>query len=148
MLTACCLISCCACYVCVCAQANLVELDCAQCEGPVGAGITLVFPLSAALATTPFKGEATTFTLPLTEGAGWLKDPQNTLKKWEPPSKCDMIQVLSRLSSVHILGDWTTWYETVALDNVQFYNIMSKYRSCGDASPVVSVVVLLVCCCR
>ena len=108
-----------------------MELDCAQCEGPVGAGIKLVFPLSAALATTPFKGEATTFTLPLTEGAGWLKDPQNTLKKWEAPSKCDMIQVLSRLSSVHILGDWTTWYETVALDNVQFYNTKSKWRVYG-----------------
>lgn len=117
-----------------------MELDCADCVGPVGSGITLVFPLSAAVASTPFKGEATTFTLNLHENAGWLKDPQNTLVKWAAPSKCDMIQVLSRLSSVKILGDWTKWYETVALDNVQFYNTKSgQIPVCAMSRPDASV---------
>lgn len=117
-----------------------MELDCAECVGPVGQGITLVFPLSKALASTPFKGEATAFTISLTEASGWLKDPQNTLRKWEPPSKCDLIQVLSRLSSVKILGDWTTWYETVALDNVQFYNTKSgQIPVCAMSRPDASI---------
>jgi hypothetical protein len=88
----------------------------------VGKGITLIFPLSTALQATPFSRDGTTFTLSLTEGAGWLKDPQNVLKKWTVPTRCDLLQVLSRLSSVDILGDWTTWYETMALDSVQIQN--------------------------
>jgi hypothetical protein len=88
----------------------------------VGKGITLVFPLSTALQTTPFSRDGASFSLSLTEGAGWLKDPQNVLQKWAAPSRCDLLQVLSRLSSMDILGDLTVWYETVALDNVQLLN--------------------------
>ena len=32
--------------------------------------------------------------------------------------------MLSALSSVTILGDWTTWYETVALDDVMLQTAM------------------------
>jgi hypothetical protein len=105
-----------------------VILQCASCVGPVTKGITLVYPISALL--QPFTGAPTRISLSLLETAGWLKDPQNTLKAWTAPTKCDMIQVLSRLSSVSILGDWTTWYESVAIDTVQFMNLKSKFYSC------------------
>lgn len=106
-------------------QAALVRLDCSSCKGPVGKGITLIYPLSAAIEASPFSREGTTFTLSLTENSGWLKDPQNVLKKWTVPTRCDLLQVLSRLSSIDILGDWTSWYETMALDNVQILNTNS-----------------------
>mmetsp|Transcript_779 Transcript_779/g.1293 ORF Transcript_779/g.1293 Transcript_779/m.1293 type:complete len:362 (-) Transcript_779:95-1180(-) len=103
-------------------DAHLVVLDCEDCVGPVGSGITLAYPLSTALAKQSFSGDAVTFTLSLHEKSGWVKDPQNSLKRWTTPSQCDLIQVLSRLSSVRILGDFTRWYESVAIDNVLFYN--------------------------
>lgn len=107
-------------------------MDCSSCKGPVGKGITLIFPLSTALRSTPFSKEGTLFSLSLTEGAGWLKDPQNVLKPWTTPTRCDMLQVLSRLSSLDILGDWTTWYETLALDNVQLQNsVAGKIPICA-----------------
>lgn len=54
---------------------------------------------------------------------GWLKDSHNSLvTEWSAPTQCDMIQVLSSISSLRILGDFTSWYETVALDNVLISN--------------------------
>lgn len=119
-------------------KANLVELDCRTCVGPVGPGITLVFPLRSY--PSAFKGDTTVFALELSENAGWLKDPQNVLLPWTTPSKCDMIQVLSRLSSLRILGDWTTWYETVALDNVQLSNTKERpIPVCAMVRPDASI---------
>ena len=46
------------------------------------------------------------------------KDPKNSLFAWPPPSQCDMIEVLSGLSGLRILGDLTDWYESIALDAV------------------------------
>jgi hypothetical protein len=101
-----------------------VILECATCTGPVSKGITLSYPISALKKS--FSGTPTRIVLSLVENAGWLKDPQNTLLQWKAPTKCDMIQVLSRLSSIRILGDWTQWYESVAIDTVQFVNLKSK----------------------
>ena len=92
--------------------------------GPVGKGLLIVMPLSS---VPHFSGDATTYTLTLLETKGWLKDPQNSLLNWPAPTQCDMIQVLSRLSAIRILGDFTTWYETVALDDVIMSNTQSKY---------------------
>lgn len=117
-------------------------MRCDECVGPVGPGITLAFPVSALTsqhAALPFTGAATVFTIPLTENAGWLKDPQNTIVKWSKPSKCDIIQVLSRLSSLRILGDWTQWMETVALDNVMIYNTKGQLPVCALGRPDASV---------
>lgn len=123
--------------------ANLIQLDCADCVGPVGTGITLVYPLSKALseASSSFKDGAMemSFSIELLETSGWLKDTQNTLKEWMPPSQCDIIQVLSRLSSVRILGDITRWYESVALDDVMFSNTASKIPVCAMIRPDASV---------
>lgn len=117
---------------------NLVEIECSECTGPVGKGVTLVFPV-ANMKTTSFNGDPARFVVPLQEDAGWLKDPQNSLKKWTKPTKCDIIQVLSRLSALRILGDWTAWYESVALDDVLLANTKGQLPICAMARPDASV---------
>lgn len=118
-----------------------MELECAACDGPVGKGITLAFPLSAltaVTATTSPSGDATVYMLPLLENAGWLKDSQNSLKAWTVPSQCDLILVLSRLSNFRILGDWTRWYESVGLDDVQILNTVGQLPRCANSMPDAS----------
>jgi hypothetical protein len=117
----------------------LVELTCDDCIGPVHKGITLKFPISASTAASAYKGDVTRFTLPLVEERGWIKDPQNSLLAWTKASKCDIIQVLSRLSSMKILGDWTTWYETIGLDDVQISNTKSKLPVCAMSKNDASI---------
>lgn len=120
---------------------GMIELECATCQGPVTTGITLQLPISAytALGGSTFSGDPMTFTVPLLEGKGWLKDPQNTLLDWEAASKCDVIQVLSRLSGLRILGDWTRWYEAVAIDDVQIYNTKGQLPICAQAKNDASI---------
>jgi hypothetical protein len=118
---------------------SLVELECSECAGPMRKGIKLVFPIRASLPGRTFKGATTQFSLSLLEGAGWLKDPQNALLNWSPPSQCDMIQVLARLSAVRILGDWTTWYESIALDNVRITNLKGQLPVCAISRPDASL---------
>jgi len=120
-------------------QTHIVELECAKCVGPVGPGILLAIPLSAMQAFKSFTGAPTVFTVSLLESAGWIKDPQNSLLPWTAPSQCDMIQVLSRLSAMRILGDWTPWYETVALDNVLVKNTKEHKPLCGMLRPDASI---------
>jgi len=117
----------------------LVEMLCSACQGPVTLGIKLIFPMSASTDAKNFNGATTQFKIPLLETAGWLQDPQNTLTKWTPPNKCDFIRVLSRLSSLRILGDWTTWYESVALDNVRFVNTVGQLPICAQDRPDASL---------
>ena len=118
---------------------SLVVLECAECPGPKRKGVKLVFPISASSTATTFSGITTDFTISLLEEAGWLKDPQNSLAKWEAPTKCDFIQVLSRLTAVRILGDWTTWYESVALDNVRILNTKGQLPYCSQLRPDASL---------
>lgn len=83
----------------------LVVLECNECKGPLKNGITLQWLVSAGSNPQSFLGETMEFEIPLLESSGWIKDPQNTLLPWTMPSKCDMIQVLSRLSvsiSIHL----------------------------------------------
>jgi len=94
---------------------NLVELECKTCA--TNSGVRLVRKMDSSL---QFNGKTKLFSLSLAETGGWLKDPKNTLKAWTTPSKCEMIEVLSSLTSVKILGDHTRWYESVSLDNVKF----------------------------
>lgn len=118
-----------------------VLLHCKDCTGPVYGGITLALPLGVLRKSHPslFKGTPTEVSIKLLESAGWLKDPQNTLKQWYTPSQCDVIQVLSRLSKIQILGDWTNWYESVALDNVMISNTKGQLPLCSMARPDASV---------
>jgi hypothetical protein len=105
-------------------------LECAECDGPVGKGITLGYSAAALAASPsgPFTGAPLRVTVPLKERRGWVKDSQNSLVPWGAASQCDLIQVLSRLSRVRVLGDWTAWYETVALDDFQVLNTQGTVR--------------------
>lgn len=120
-------------------ETSLVILECDECNGPLRKGIKLVFPISASTTAKAFNGDSTEFSIPLLENAGWLKDPQNALSKWTTPTQCDMIRVLSRLSSMRILGDWTTWYESVALDEVKITNLKGQLPYCSQLRPDASL---------
>jgi len=93
---------------------NIVEISCVKCN--MNDGINIGFPLSE---TKGFDGTSKSFALNMTESSGWLKDPKNSLLEWKVLTQCEFIEVLSGISSIRILGDFTTWYECVSLDNVQ-----------------------------
>ena len=101
-------------------NAHLVYLECAGCNS--NAGVRLGFPLKTS-GQYSFAGVDTTFEIPLDEKSGWVEDTKNTAVAWQAPTRCTMIQVLSGLSKVLILGDHTQWYESVGLDSVGFYQI-------------------------
>ena len=120
-----------------------VQLDCATCDGPVRKGISLCFSLGRLLASgygqSSTKGDPSmVFQLPLLEDAGWTKDSQNSLKTWSAPSRCDLILVLSRLSGVSILGDYTKSYESLGLDSVQISNTKNSLPRCANTMPDAS----------
>ncbi|KAF0700346.1 Aste57867_9159 [Aphanomyces stellatus] len=108
------------------ANAPLVILDCATCN--LNAGVRLAWPQAAS--TPLFTGAVQTFTIPLVETAGWLQDPKNTLLAWVPPTQCHLMEVLTKLSGLSILGDFTQRYETVALDAVVLQHGPGEPLSC------------------
>ena len=112
---------------------NLVELVCKECG--YNAGIRLAYRFSK----IHFSHKIANFKIELVETANWLKDPQDSLKPWSAPSRCEFIQVLSRLSGLRILGDITTWYETVALDNVILSNTKNIVPACAMGRPDAAV---------
>ena len=113
---------------------NLVEISCKTCS--VNAGEKIVFPLSA---TSGFNGATSSFTLALSETSGWLIDPKNTLTTaWLAPTKCNMIEILSGITELKILGDYTKWYESVSLDDVKLKTKNGKSGGvpiCGQGTP-------------
>lgn len=112
---------------------NLIELECKECGYKTG--ITLVYRFSK----IHFEHKIANFKIELVETTNWLKDPQDSLKQWTAPSKCEFIQVLSRLSGLRILGDITTWYETVAIDNVFLSNNKNNVPACAMVRPDASI---------
>jgi len=98
---------------------DLVVLECATCA--TNTGIRLVVRMANGVAGNAdayrtFDGKPKAFRVPLTESA-WLKDPKSTLELWQPPTQCEMFEVLSNLSAVRVLGDHTKWHESVSLDD-------------------------------
>mmetsp|Transcript_29089 Transcript_29089/g.34301 ORF Transcript_29089/g.34301 Transcript_29089/m.34301 type:complete len:410 (-) Transcript_29089:208-1437(-) len=112
---------------------HLIEIHCAKCN--TNRGVTIAFPLKK---TKSFSGAATKYSITLKENSGWIQDPKNTLKTWFTPTQCTMIEVLSGISSLKILGDFTKWYESVALDTVQIVNLKSKIPVCAQLTPDAS----------
>lgn len=104
---------------------NLVILECNTCNQ--NAGITLAMPLST---TFSYDGTTTQFSLPLNERQGWVKDPKNIILTWTAPTQCEMVSVLSALSSIRILGDFTRGIESVALDTVSLKHGQGIPRAC------------------
>lgn len=113
---------------------NLVEITCAKCS--INRGQTIGFPLDS---TAGFDGQTTSFSLVLSETSGWVKDPKNTLHQWKQITKCKFIEVLSGITSVRILGDFTRWHESISIDNVRFVAAKPKGRYhlpvCAQKSP-------------
>merc|ERR1711871_948477 len=75
--------------------------------------------VSGADAYRTFDGKPKAFSVPLTESA-WLKDPKSTIELWQPPTQCEMFEVLSNLSAVRVLGDHTKWHESTSMDDFRF----------------------------
>ena len=112
---------------------NLIELECKDCGYKTG--IRLAYRFSK----IHFEHKIANFKIELVETANWLKDPQDSLKQWSAPSRCEFLQVLSRLSGLRILGDITTWYETVAIDNVVLSNTKNNVPMCAMGRPDAAV---------
>ena len=93
---------------------NMVEIECITCN--YRRGIIIGFPLSS---TAGFSGSTSSFSIELHERAGWLRKPKNPLHPWSQVTRCEIIEVLSSISSLKILGDFTRWYESIAIDNVR-----------------------------
>mmetsp|Transcript_34772 Transcript_34772/g.41937 ORF Transcript_34772/g.41937 Transcript_34772/m.41937 type:complete len:363 (-) Transcript_34772:57-1145(-) len=96
-------------------EINLVEIFCKKCD--MRRGVKLGFPLSKSVG---FSGGVQQFSIGLGELDGWLVDPKNSLYEWTTASKCQMIEVLSGITSLKILGDFTRWFESVSIDTVQW----------------------------
>jgi hypothetical protein len=123
---------------------NLVELYCDDCRGPVRRGLKLVFPLKSLVtksSTGLFLGNAMVVRIALQESSGWFVDPQDVLQRGheKTPTQCQMIQTLSRLSKIRILGDFTQLSETVALDDVRITNSKESLPVCAMYRPDASV---------
>jgi hypothetical protein len=102
-------------------------LDCSTCAH--GAGITLGFPVE----NLGFSGKTKSFSLSLLESQ-WRKDPHNTLvTAWSAPSKCELVEVLSKLSAIRVLGDFTTGMESVSLDTVRLNSGGGAHNACEDS---------------
>lgn len=125
---------------------QVVQMECTQCIGPVTKGIKLVYTMSTLLAKQKLNtgsSSTTMFSIPLTETSGWQIDPQNTLiTTWRQPTKCEFIQVLSAITSLNVLGDWTVGVESVGLDNVSIAantNQASKGEQSGNVVPLCAL---------
>lgn len=62
-------------------------------------------------------GRTKRFTVPIQPSA-WRKDPRNTLVAWSSVTECELVRVLQSLSSLQILGDWSSGLETIGIDDV------------------------------
>lgn len=114
---------------------NIVEIHCKKCN--YYKGITIGYPL---LAVGGFDGNVKLFRIDFTEISGWMKDPKNTLMKWTTPTKCEFIEVLSAISSLKILGDFTNRHESVSMDDVKFRirGEKSQIPPCAQRTPDAS----------
>lgn len=105
-------------------ELRLVEIFCQSCAR--NSGTTLFVPLSAAGGFLG-GGQGQSFSLPLSQGRGWLKDPKNSLVDAAAPTVCEMAEVLSNISELRILGGEgraiTAYYSCRAGD-------IHRYHSC------------------
>jgi hypothetical protein len=124
-------------------EAHVVYLECATCRSSPAAmdnsgrpGVRLGMPFHVVFPRGLSLGQDVQVALNLTERAGWVEDSKNTLRAWAPPSRCTFLQVLSRLSGLSILGDYTKYYETMSIDNVALVaNPQGKLPMCAQGSP-------------
>jgi hypothetical protein len=111
---------------------HLVKIHCKTCK--VNTGVTIAYPFP-----TDYTGKTKVFELPLNENS-WLIDPESSLTTWSKPTKCEFLEVLSNISEFSILGDFTRWYESIAIDDVIFKVADKKGGApiCGQGKPDAS----------
>lgn len=101
-----------------------VIMTCDACDN--GKGITL--------ATRPgylkFTGATKRMIVPMSESV-WVKDPKNVNMQWPASTKCELVQVLTQLSSIRILGDFTQRHESVSIDTVALVAGDGAHASCS-----------------
>jgi len=91
---------------------RVVTLSCASCD--VGRGVRLAYFADSLL---PFDGITKRVSIRL-DPSQWKQDPRNTVSEWGPTFACQLVEVLSGLTAIDVLGDHTRSFESVALDNV------------------------------
>jgi len=96
------------------AEDNFAILECKTCA--MGKGMRFAYKVG----DISFNGTPTRISLHLSETGNWLKLSKNPLASPSVPTKCEFIEMLNDLSAVYILGDFTAWYETIGIDDVQF----------------------------
>jgi hypothetical protein len=113
---------------------NFIEIRCSKCR--LNRGLTIGYPLQL---VDSYDGSTQIFSISLTESSGWLKDPDNENLPWATLSRCEVIQVLSGITSISILGDFTAWYESICIDNVKLISAKPQGRkqlpSCAQLTP-------------
>jgi len=90
-------------------------LECATCES--GHGIRLV--KLAELSQDAWDGSERRVSLNLHPRELWQRDPLNPVLDLEFATECEIAAVLTNLSRIAILGDYTRTGETVAIDDVE-----------------------------
>ena len=93
-----------------------VIIECDSCNKKIGMPISRIKELSE------FIGSPSHISISLIENTGWLEEDKKTGLLKEIVNKCDIIFILSNISSIRILGDWTIWYETIGIDNIYIKN--------------------------
>lgn len=115
-------------------KVNFIEIRCSKCR--INKGLTIGYPLNL---VESYNGSTQTFSISLTESSGWLKDPQNENLPWKTVSRCEFIQVLSGITNITILGDFTAWYESFGIDDVKLITAKPAGRShlpsCAQMAP-------------
>lgn len=110
-------------------DARLVTLLCATCA--VGRGTRLAIFAGSGPSGVEFDGQTRQLRIALRPDA-WLKDPKNTLIPWTAVSECELVEVLSRLSGIEVLGDQTKGYESLAIDDVGLVRGSEVPLACAD----------------
>lgn len=112
---------------------HLVKIHCKTCK--VNTGVTIAYPFPQ-----DYTGKTKVFDLLMNEN-NWLIDPETSLTAWSKPTKCEFLEVLSSISSLSILGDFTRWYESIAIDDVILKVADNKKGGvpiCGQKKPDAS----------
>ena len=106
---------------------NSVVLECTSCNMHKG--------MRFIARNLIWDGQPKKFSIPMVETA-FAKDPKSTLATamWNPPTQCEMMEMLSDLSAVRILGDYTQWHEAVGLDDIMIYPGLGLASSTKNAN--------------
>jgi hypothetical protein len=112
----------------------LVELTCQSCGGR--SGVTLGH-FSTATAIQALSSSPSQYAIRLLAGS-WRKKPEATNELWGAATECDLVAVLSGLTSLRVRGDLTTGHEAVGIDDVAL--IAPDTSASGLSGPEALVV--------